>query len=68
MKTLILIITLAASGCTFCNQHPVACTAAGVIVTGSIAVSLNRNHTQRDWPVKKLTVIPVDCSVPGACT
>jgi len=47
MKLATIIACASLAGCVTCEQHPIACTAGSVIVTG-IAVASIEAHTDRD--------------------
>jgi len=44
LKSLLLAAVLLVSGCATCQQHPVACTVAGAIVTGSVVATIEQHH------------------------
>lgn len=48
MKTIaILLLTLCATGCATCQQHPVWCAVGAAVVVGSIAASIEHHRDQR---------------------
>lgn len=55
MKLPLLILTCALVGCATCQRHPVICSAAGILVAGSIAASI---HHERRQP-HQVTCTPV---------
>lgn len=65
MKLLVLVIVLALSGCKICGDHPVACTAAGVIIATSVALSVDHSHNGHSME-QRATTQPVNCAN-GAC-
>lgn len=66
MKVLIVLLSMSMSGCLACQRHPIACTAIGVVVVTSVALSTNSHRDVRG--PERVTSQPVNCSVPGACT
>lgn len=67
MKSIILILaSLAASGCSTCANHPVACSVGGAIIAGSVAASLN-SHSHKSRAPTSSNTQPIICNG-GNCT
>lgn len=51
MKILtLLVVVLSLSACATCERHPIACAAAGAIVVGSVAYTLEMNDSSHRDP------------------
>jgi len=59
MKALILLIALL-TGCATCEHHPIFCSAAAMIVAGSI-VAASQNHGGHAIPHCHQQPTPLDC-------
>jgi hypothetical protein len=66
MKTSMLLISLALSGCVTCSEHPVVCGVAGAIVVGSIAASVSHHGNATALPLHRVNSQPVNC-IGGMC-